>query len=101
MAEVEDVAGPRAGALEQFLHLGAQFVDRREQRHRVQVALNGRAVADVHPSLVDIDAPVHAHHVAAGGVQFLKNPDAPVPKWITGTPVERMRSISAREYGAA
>jgi hypothetical protein len=26
-----------------------------------------------------------------------KKPEAPVPKWITGTPVERMRSISARE----
>ena len=30
----------------------------------------------------------------------LKYPAHPVPKWITGTPVERMRSISAREYGA-
>jgi hypothetical protein len=41
----------------------------------------------------------HAHHVAAGRVQLAEKPEAPVPKWITGTPVARMRSISAREYG--
>ena len=38
-------------------------------------------VADIHPRLVDIDAPVDAHHVAAGCVQFAEKSDAaPVPK---------------------
>jgi len=48
----------------------------------------------------DFDAPVHAHHVAAGSVQFAEEARRAGPKWITGTPPERMRSISAREYGA-
>jgi hypothetical protein len=29
-----------------------------------------RAIADVRPGLVDIDAPIHSHHVAAGRVQL-------------------------------
>ena len=57
---------------EKFVDLGAEFGKRREERHRIEIALNGGAVADVHPGLVDVDAPVDAHDVAAGGVQFLE-----------------------------
>src|SRR5205814_9815047 len=41
-----------------------------EQYSRIEIALHSRAVADVHPSLVDIDAPIDAHHIAARCVQF-------------------------------
>ena len=47
-----------------------QLGKRREQHGRIQVALDRGAIADVHPGLVDVDAPIDPHHVAAGGVQF-------------------------------
>ena len=62
--------GPRAGALQQLMHAHAQLGKRSEQHRRIQIALHRRPVADVHPGLVDVDAPVDAHHVAAGGVQL-------------------------------
>src|SRR5205085_6027256 len=52
VAQVEDVAGPRAGALKQLMHLGPQLGQRREQRHRIQIALDRRPVADLHPRLI-------------------------------------------------
>src|SRR5690606_23799893 len=57
VTEIEDVAGAGAGALEQFDDLLAQLGERREQGRRVEVALDGGAVADFGPGLVDIDAP--------------------------------------------
>jgi len=72
VAEVEDVAGTRASALEQFMHAHAQLGERRHQHRWIQVALHRGTIADIHPGLVDIDAPVDAHYVAAGRVQFLE-----------------------------
>src|SRR5690242_2592939 len=68
--EVEDVARPRSGALQQLMHAHAQHGKRREQHRRIQIPLHGRPVADVHPRLVDVHAPINAHHVAARGVQL-------------------------------
>src|SRR5207249_9810382 len=47
-----------------------QFRNRREQNRGIQVALHSRAIADIHPRLIDVDAPVDSHHVAAGSVQL-------------------------------
>src|SRR6266849_8814838 len=68
VTQVEDMAGPRTRPLEQFSHSHLEFRERREQRHGVEVALYSRAVADVHPGLIDIDAPVHPHHITTGGM---------------------------------
>src|SRR5580704_8901057 len=51
-----------------YAHL--ELGQRREEHCRVQIALHGGTIADIHPGLVDIHAPVYAHHVAAGGVQL-------------------------------
>src|SRR5204862_120030 len=64
------IAGTRSGPFEQFVYLGAEFVKGREKRHGIEIALNGGTVADVHPRLVDIDAPVDTHDVAPGGMEF-------------------------------
>src|SRR5581483_2197181 len=67
---VEDVTRPRPRPLQQFEDFGAQLRKGCEQRHRVEITLDCRAVADIHPGLVDIDAPVAAHHIASSSVQF-------------------------------
>jgi hypothetical protein len=43
---------------------------RRKEHGGIEVALNRRTVADVHPGLVDVDAPVDADHVAASRMEF-------------------------------
>src|ERR1051325_3346718 len=70
VTQIEDVAGPRARALQQFVDAHLELGQRREQRYRIQIPLDGGTVADVHPGLVDVDTPVDAHYVAARGMQF-------------------------------
>ena len=70
MTEVKDMARAGAGTLEDFVYLGFDLRQRSEERYRVEIALNGRAIGDVHPCLVDVHAPVNTHDVAAGGVEF-------------------------------
>src|SRR5206468_2338598 len=69
VSEVEDVAGPPRGAGEHVPHLALELESRREQGHRVEVALNGDGApgaADSLPRHVERDAPIDADHVAAG-----------------------------------
>src|ERR1019366_3166226 len=40
------------------------------ETHGIESALDGRAVGNIRPGLIDIDAPVAAHDVAAGSVEF-------------------------------
>ncbi len=70
VSEIDDVPGPCAGSAQKIGNLGAKLRQGCEKRDRIQIALNGGTVADVHPRLVDIDAPVDADDIAAGGVQF-------------------------------
>jgi len=101
MAQVENVAGPGAGALSNSWTLMRQFVERRKQRHRIQIALDGRAVTDVRPRLVDVQCAIDTHHGRRRRRgSSLKNPEAPVPKWITGAPSGADALVRAREYGA-
>src|ERR1700684_3819019 len=65
VTQVENMAGTRSGAAEQFVYADLELGHRSKEHHRVQIALNRRAVADIHPSLVDIEAPVNAHDVAS------------------------------------
>src|ERR1035438_383634 len=70
MAQIEDMARARPGALQNLMNSHFQLGQRREQNRWIQIALHSGAIADVHPSLVDVDAPIHAHHVATSGVQL-------------------------------
>src|SRR5260370_25736951 len=74
VSEVEDVAGARAGALQQIGDVQLELGQWREEDGGIEVALDRRAVADVHPGLVDVDSPVDAEHVAAGGMQLAEEP---------------------------
>src|ERR1017187_8160163 len=64
------MAGAGAGWFEEFVDRRSQLGERGEEGDGVEVALDGGAVADVHPGLGDVDAPIDAHDVAAGGVEF-------------------------------
>src|SRR5713101_5406462 len=70
VAQIKNMARTRSGALQNFRHAHLQFGQGCKQRHRVQIALDRRSVADVHPRLIDIDAPINTHHIAAGGVKL-------------------------------
>src|SRR2546426_897052 len=70
--QVEDVARTSTGALQQLGHAHLQLRKRCEQRRRIEIPLDGGAIADVHPRLVDVDAPVDAHYIAARRVQLAK-----------------------------
>ena len=47
-----------------------KFGQGRQKNRGVKVTLHSRPVADIHPCLVNIDPPIHTHHVAARRVQL-------------------------------
>ena len=61
------MARAAGGAVEDVLHALADVRGLREQDGRIEVALHGDVVAHGRPARVQIDAPVEADHVAAGG----------------------------------
>ena len=67
VAEIENMSGTAAGAAQDFRHAAFDFFRRSEQRDRIEVALHGDVVADRGPAVVEIDAPVQADDIAAGG----------------------------------
>src|ERR1043166_7175714 len=70
--EIEDVAGPPAGLLQDVLDQSRALGGRGEERRRVEVALDCFG-ADASPRAVERDAPVDADHVTTrGGEVFQK-----------------------------
>src|SRR5882762_5093159 len=68
VSEVENVPWSPAGAGEHVPHLPLELRPRRQQSHRIEVALNGSGSngPDALPRDVERDAPVLADHVAPG-----------------------------------
>src|SRR3954453_14371113 len=64
------MARPGASPFQQFVNTHFEFGKRCKQGGRIHVSLDSGAIADVHPGLVDIDAPVHAHDVPTRCMQF-------------------------------
>jgi len=77
---LKNVPGTRPVRFSNSVTFIFSFGERGEQRAGVEVALDGGAIADIHPGLVDVDAPVDTHHVAAAAWSSRKKPAAPVPK---------------------
>src|ERR1044072_4814296 len=72
VSEIEDVAGPPAGLLQDVLYESRALGGRGEERRRVEVALD-RLRSDASPPAVERDAPVDADHVTTrGGEVFQK-----------------------------
>ena len=71
VAEIENMSGTAAGAAQDFRHSAFDFFRRGEQRDRVEVALHGDIVADGGPAFVEIDTPVEADDIAAGGADVV------------------------------
>ena len=102
VAEVEDVTRPAAGPAQHVGGVPLDLVGRPEQHGGVEVALHGDAVAELAPGAVEVDAPVEADHVAAGGVR----PAGAcrrrrLAKWISGTPRPRTRVAHGLAGGGA
>ena len=75
---------------------------RPEQRRRVEVALDGDVVAELAASAVEIDAPVEADDVAAGGVHLGEHAGAApdeVDQWraVTAQRFEHLAAVRRRE----
>src|SRR5216110_425307 len=71
MSEIEDVAGPTGGALQDVPDLARSFTIGGKQGGGLQIALD-RAIADTRPRRIERDAPVDADHIAAGGCEILE-----------------------------
>src|SRR5262245_16196668 len=73
--------GPSPRALEHVVGRSKDPIERPEQERRVQIALDAASRSDARPGVVEVDAPVGADHVAAGGAHLAENrtrPDAEV-----------------------
>ena len=70
VTQIKDVAGPSSSAPQKIVNLVAKFRNRCEQRNGVEISLNGGPIGNVHPRLIDVDAPVAAHDVSTGCVKF-------------------------------
>ena len=66
VAEVEDVAGPPAGRLEDGVGRTLHAVPRPEEQRRIEVPLDAAVRPDPLPALAERDPPVEADDVAAG-----------------------------------
>src|SRR5260370_35885371 len=71
--EVEDVAGPPAGGLDDPASAVLDQGPGPEQQGGVQIALDAAVVSDHAPGLPQVDPPVEADHVAAGVAQQCKD----------------------------
>ena len=65
VAEIEDMTGASAGAVEDRARALANFGDSGEQRNRVEIALNRNVLTEPLPRFREIDAPVETDNVAA------------------------------------
>src|SRR5690348_11904366 len=66
VAEVEHVAGAAPERVEDAARLALDGLGRAEKRHRVEVALQGDAIADAIPRVSQVGLPVDAERVGAG-----------------------------------
>src|SRR5438128_10461377 len=67
VTEVEDVTRPTARPAEHVERRGLDALPRAEQDGGVEIALDAALGADLVPAAVELDPPVEADHVAAGG----------------------------------
>src|SRR5262245_57940949 len=72
VAEVEDMAAMTANTFQDAPRTPPQLVARREQRHRVEVALDADVVANSFPGDVQVDAPVDTNYVPARSAHQLQ-----------------------------
>src|SRR5207249_2188074 len=73
VAEVENVAGPSAGALQHIVGGPEHAVERSEQQRRIEIALDAAIEPDALPRFVERRAPVGADDVAARAPQLAQN----------------------------
>ena len=66
MSEVEDVAGPAAGTLQDLVGACQEPLDGREEQGGIKIALDGAIVPDSIPGIVQSNSPVCPDDVAAG-----------------------------------
>ncbi len=65
MSEIEDMPGSLGRLIENATHPPFEFSARRQQRHRIEIALHSSIEPDRLPPSIEIDAPVESNHVAA------------------------------------
>src|SRR5215217_6045075 len=87
VAEVEDVTGRAAGPIEHCPRARLNCLPGSEERRRVEVALDGDRAAEPSPRLAEVDPPIDADHVRAGGAESFEESsrtDAEEDDWYAG-----------------
>ena len=80
MAEIEDVAGPAAGARQHIVGRRERPIERAEQQRRIEIALDGAVEADALPGLVERRPPVGADDVPPASRSSPRIAPVPTPK---------------------
>src|SRR4029079_9364952 len=73
VAQVEDVAGTTARAVQDIVGRGNHAIERPEQQRRIQIALNAAIGPDAFPRLVERRSPIRADHIPTGLTQQIQN----------------------------
>ena len=80
MAEVENVARPPLGLLQDALHPFRETIPWTEQQCRIEVALNGDIVPNSPPGVIQLHAPINADYVPPGFAHQLQQRCRPGPE---------------------
>ena len=65
MAQIENMPIAAAGTAQDVFNAAFDLMERRIQRHRVEIPLPGSIMPDHGPGFVEMDSPVDADHIAA------------------------------------
>ena len=66
VTEIEDMSRSSSDSIQDFSGLSHQHIPRSEQRDRIEIPLNARAITDAGPCDIDRRAPIHADHLSSG-----------------------------------
>ena len=69
VTQIENVAGFAFDPVENPGRLGFDLGNRSKKNHRVQITLHGDVAAQLRPSRGQVDAPINADNIAAGGFE--------------------------------
>jgi hypothetical protein len=73
VAQIKDMTGPTRSPPQNVFDPAFDFMERREQHHRIEIPLHGHIMADRGPGLIEMNPPIYPQHVTAGLAHLPEN----------------------------